>query len=131
MKTLTGSKNRLLTGIALLFAVLMISFSCSKSSLSNMYGGGGGGGGNGGPGANEVWIQGMAFAPSSITVSAGTTITWTNKENLTHTVTSDKGLFDSGNIGSGGTWGHNFATAGTYTYHCAIHSTMMGRVIVN
>lgn len=99
-----------------------------------MYGGGGGGGGNGGPGANEVWIQGMAFVPSSITVSAGTTITWINKDNITHTVTSDTGVtpsFNSGNIGSGGSYPHNFTTAGTYTYHCSIHPSMMGRVIVN
>ena len=102
--------------------------------MSSMYGGGGGGGGNGGPGANEVWIQGMAFVPSSITVSAGTTITWINKDGITHTVTSDTGVtpsFDSGNIGSGGSSPLNFATAGTYKYHCAIHPNMMGRVIVN
>ena len=130
MKTLAGSKNRLLTGITLLFVALMISISCSKSS--SMYGsGGGGGGGNGGPGANEVWIQGMAFVPSSITVSAGTTITWTNKDGMTHTVTSDAALFDSGNIGSGKAYSHNFATAGTYKYHCSIHPTMLGKVIVN
>jgi plastocyanin len=130
MKTLAGSKNKLFTVLALLFVVLMISFSCSKSS--SMYGGGGGGGGNGGPGANEVWIQGMAFVPSTITVSAGTTITWTNKDGMTHTVTSDAALFDSGNIGSGGTYSHNFATAGTYKYHCSIHpTTMLGKVIVN
>jgi len=133
MKTIISSKGNLLMGIAMLFAILSISSSCTKSS-DNMYGTGGntgGTGGKGGPGTNEVWIQGMAFSPSSITVTAGTTITWTNKDGIAHTVTSDSGLFDSGSISANGTYSHLFATAGTYPYYCVIHPTMTATVVVN
>ena len=83
------------------------------------------------PGANEVFIQNSAFSPASITVAVNTTITWTNKDNLSHTVTSNTGAFDSGLIGvSGGTYSHQFTTAGTFVYHCAVHSGMTGTVVV-
>src|SRR5687767_4351470 len=64
-----------------------------------------------GPPANEVWMQNTAFNPSSITVSAGTTITWRNKDNIAHTATSNTGAFDSGNVNGGGTFSHQFNTA--------------------
>jgi len=83
------------------------------------------------PGANEVFIQNTAFSPSSITVAVNTTVKWTNKDNLSHTVTSNTALFDSGIIGpSSGTYSHQFTTAGTFPYHCSIHSSMNGTVIV-
>jgi plastocyanin len=128
MKKLVGSKSRLLIGFTLLFAFLSISTSCSKSSVYNTPSGNGGGST---PGTNEVWIQGMTFNPATITVAAGTTITWTNKDAITHTVTSDTNLFNSGNIVSNGTYSFTFPTAGTYPYHCSIHTTMTAKVIVN
>jgi plastocyanin len=88
-------------------------------------------GGTPGPGLNEVFIQGMAFTPATITVAANTTITWTNKDAIAHTVTSDTKLFDSGSIGANGTYSHTFATAGTFSYHCTVHPTMTASVIVN
>lgn len=130
MKKSIGSKSKLLIGTTFLFAILLISNSCSKSSYNNMTGMTGGPGGSGGPGLNEVFIQGMAFNPSTITVAAGTTITWTNKDGYAHTVTSDTNLFNSGNIGSNGTFSFTFATAGTYPYHCIIHG-MTAKVVVN
>ena len=131
MKKSIGSKSKLLIGTTLLFAILLISNSCSKSSYNNMTGMTGGPGGSGGPGLNEVFIQGMAFNPSTITVAAGTTITWTNKDGYAHTVTSDTNLFNSGNIGSNGIFSFTFATAGTYPYHCSIHTSMTAKVVVN
>jgi len=119
--------------MAILFAVLSFSNSCTKS-MDNMTGTGGntgGTGGKGGPGINEVWIQGMAFSPSTITVSAGSTITWTNKDGVSHTVTSNTGLFDSGTFGSNGTFSFTFPTAGTYPYYCAVHPSMTATVKVN
>lgn len=82
-------------------------------------------------GANEVSIQGMAFSPATLTVTAGTTVKWTNMDGVAHTVTSDTQLFDSGNLGSNGTFSYKFMTAGTYNYHCAYHSSMTAKVIVN
>jgi len=82
-------------------------------------------------GANEVWIQNTAFNPLSITVAVNTTVKWTNKDGVAHTVTSDSSLFDSGNMNSGSTYSHQFTIAGTYPYHCTYHSMMSGKVIVH
>ena len=82
------------------------------------------------PPANEVWIQNMAFNPSSITVPVNTTVKWTNKDGTTHTVTSNTTLFNSGNLGNGATFSFKFTTAGTFPYHCTIHSSMTASVIV-
>jgi len=72
----------------------------------------------------------MAFDPMTITVNEGTSITWTNKDATAHTVTSDNGLFNSGNIGSNGTYSYTFSTAGSYPYHCSIHPMMTATVVV-
>ncbi len=83
------------------------------------------------PGKKEVQMQNMAFSPSSITISVNTTVTWTNKDNVDHNVTSSSGLFSSGTIKSGGTYSHEFTSMGTYNYSCTLHSNMNGTVIVN
>jgi plastocyanin len=134
MKNSVGLKSRILIGTTLFFAILILSDSCSKSSYNTMTGMTNnpyGTGGSAGPGLNEIFIQSMAFNPATITVTAGTTITWTNKDAIAHTVTSDTNLFNSGNIGSNGTFSYTFATAGTYPYHCAIHVSMTAKVIAN
>jgi plastocyanin len=132
MKNMNGFKNRFLTGVAILFAIVMISDSCSKSSSAYMNGTTGGTGGSGaGPGANEVFIQGMAFTPASLTVAAGTTVKWTNMDQVTHTVTSTTNVFNSGNLSANGTFSFTFSTPGTYSYYCKIHTYMTGTVTVN
>ncbi len=102
--------------------LFIISFnflnSCTKANDNNK------------PGPNEIFIQGMAFVPSTITVTTGTTVTWSNRDAVNHTVTSDTGLFDSGQIPKDGTYTHTFTTAGTFPYHCTIHPTMTGTVVV-
>jgi plastocyanin len=127
MKKFIGIKSRLAAGIILLLSVFVISNSCNKE---NTYGNSGGDGSKG-PGANEVFIQNMAFKPGTITVTVNTTINWTNKDGLDHTVTSNTGLFDSGIMKSNGTYSYKFTSAGTYSYHCTIHPTMTGTVQVN
>jgi plastocyanin len=78
-----------------------------------------------------VTIDNFHFTPSDITVPAGTTIRWTNQDGPTHTVTSDTaGIFDSGNLAPNASFSFTFSTPGTFPYHCAIHPTMLGRVIV-
>jgi plastocyanin len=128
MKSIISSGSRMLLWIPVLFAVITISNSCTKSMDDT--GDNGGNGGKGGPGTNEVWIQGMAFNPSTITVKSGTTITWTNKDGVAHTVTSDNNLFNSGSIGNGGTYSYTFSTVGTFQYHCSLHPEMTAKVIV-
>ena len=75
-------------------------------------------------------MQNIAFVPESITVSVGTTIRWTNKDNVDHTVTSGTpgnptGRFDSGNLGAGETFSFTFDTAGIFEYYCKLHPTQM------
>jgi plastocyanin len=133
MKSRSSSKIRFLTGIGFLFAILSLISACTKQvdNMSTTVSGTGTKGGTAGPGTNEVWIQSMAFNPSVITVAAGTTIKWTNKEAITHTVTSKTDLFDSGPIGSNGTFSFTFPSAGTFDYHCTIHPSMVASVVVN
>jgi plastocyanin len=60
----------------------------------------------------------------------GTTVTWTNDDGVNHTVTSDQGAFDSGPLATGQTFSQTFNQAGTFTYHCTIHPSMQGTVVV-
>lgn len=106
----------------------ILLLGCSKSNNSNS-------GYNNNPppttttGSN-VAISNMNFTPSSLTVKAGTTVTWVNNDNITHTVTADDGSFTSGDLKYGNSYSHTFSTAGTYAYHCKYHSSMTGSVIV-
>lgn len=76
----------------------------------------------------SVEISGFAFSPAEITVAKGTTVTWTNRDSVAHTVTS--GTFDSGSIASGASYSRTFADAGAYDYHCGIHPSMTGKITV-
>jgi len=78
----------------------------------------------------QVTVQGFAFAPASITVNTGDSVTWTNKDSAAHTVTADGGSFDQPLPASGGTATITFNTAGTFPYHCTIHPNMHGTVVV-
>jgi plastocyanin len=108
----------------------VIIFACSKSNETNT---GNGDGDNNPPPAsgNKVSIAGMSFSASSVTVTKGTTVTWTNNDNVAHTVTADDNSFDSGNIAAGATYSHTFGATGTVNYHCTIHTSMKGSVVVN
>lgn len=79
---------------------------------------------------NTVSIANMAFGPGSITVSVGTTITWHNNDGINHTSTSNTGVWNTGAIPPGGSKTQTFATAGTFPYHCNIHTMMTGTIIV-
>lgn len=81
-------------------------------------------------GANQVTIDGFAFAPVNLTVPAGTTVTWTNRDEEPHTVAASDGSFRSPGMGTGATFAHTFSTAGTFEYVCSIHPMMRGTVVV-
>jgi plastocyanin len=72
----------------------------------------------------------MAFNPSTINVKVGSTITWTNKDNMAHTVTADDNSFNSGSMNQGDTFKYTFNAAGTFKYHCVYHSNMLASVVV-
>jgi len=108
---------------------LLVLAGCGKSSTSPTgYSGGGGGGGTG----NVVTISNMAYNPSPLTVSKGTTVTWKNNDSVAHTATADDASFDTGNIPANSTSsGVTFNQAGTFAYHCTYHSGMHGTITVN
>jgi plastocyanin len=83
-----------------------------------------------GAGSGAATIVDFAFQPSSLTVAMGTAVTWTNTGSVGHTVTADDASFKSDTIAAGATFSHTFATAGTFAYHCSIHSQMKATVTV-
>ena len=97
--------------------------------------------GGGGASGATVTIQDYTFSPQTLTVKAGTTVTWVNKDSAPHTVTAvdssatdagTTGLFDS-QLGQGQTFTFTFDKAGTYFYECTIHksmATMHAKVVV-
>jgi plastocyanin len=106
-----------LSNTILIIALVFVYSACSKDSVN--------------PPANEVWISGSAYSPATITVTLNTTVKWTNKDAIAHTVTSDAVSFDSGNLNSSETYSHQFTTAGSFAYHCTYHSMMHGTVVVH
>ena len=79
---------------------------------------------------DAVKIMNFAFAPAMITVTAGSTVHWTNMDTDAHTVTSDTGAFTSAALTTGATYAHTFTKPGTYAYHCSIHPFMVAVVVV-
>ena len=81
-------------------------------------------------GGSAVSLVNYAFAPTSLQVAAGTTVTWTNNDTAAHTVTADDGSFDSGNMAPGATFTFTFTTAGSVAYHCNYHPNMVATIVV-
>lgn len=80
---------------------------------------------------DAVSIKDFAFAPASITVKKGTTVTWTNNDTAAHTVTVDSGSGPkSSDVQPGTTYKFTFDTIGVFSYHCAIHPSMTAKVTV-
>ena len=79
---------------------------------------------------NSVSIANFAFSPTSLTVKVGTKVSWTNNDTVTHTVTANKGAFNAGPLTPGSTFSFTFTKAGTYSYHCNIHPSMMATIVV-
>jgi plastocyanin len=78
-----------------------------------------------------VDIKNFAFNPTTLTVKVGTRVTWTNNDTVAHFVISDSGMtLSSGTMAPGQTYSVTFTTPGTTTYHCNIHPSMIGTVVV-
>jgi plastocyanin len=78
----------------------------------------------------EVKIDNFSFAPASITVAAGTTVTWTNRDDIPHTVVSDDKVFKSKVLDTDEKFSFTFSKPGTYLYFCSVHPKMTGKVVV-
>jgi plastocyanin len=81
-------------------------------------------------GMQQIAICDFAFQPADLTISAGTTLTWTNHDGAPHTVTFRNGMADSGTLSSGRSFSYTFATPGGFAYYCRIHPNMAAEVTV-
>jgi plastocyanin len=79
---------------------------------------------------NAVSIDNFAFVPATLTVAAGATVTWTNRDEEPHTIAANDGSFHSPGMGSQATYSHTFPTAGKFDYVCSIHPFMHATVVV-
>ena len=77
-----------------------------------------------------VKIDNFIFGPQSLTVVAGTTVTWTNNDDVPHNVVSDDKQFKSRALDTGEQFSYTFTKAGTYSYFCSVHPKMNGQVVV-
>jgi plastocyanin len=80
--------------------------------------------------ANAAAIKGFAFQPDVLKVEVGAKVTWTNDDTVAHTVTADTNSFASGNLQPRGSFSFTFTRQGTYAYHCSIHPSMHGSIVV-
>jgi plastocyanin len=117
--------SRIATGwIASLAALVMIvatSFQTAEPAVFD---------GSGAPPGVEVRIDNFTFSPAVITVKPGTQITWTNVDDIPHTVVSDSKAFKSKVLATGEKFTFTAGKAGTYSYSCSIHPNMTGKVVV-
>jgi plastocyanin len=82
------------------------------------------------PSGTEIKIDNFTFEPATITVAAGTQVTWVNRDDMPHTVTSDDKSFKSKAFDTDEKFSFTFSTPGTYKYFCSIHPKMTGEVVV-
>jgi plastocyanin len=78
----------------------------------------------------SVLIKDDAFSPSTLTIGAGQTVSFTNEDDDAHTVTATDGSFDSKGLDTNGVWRHTFAKPGVYRYFCELHPFMKGTIVV-
>jgi plastocyanin len=88
------------------------------------------GGGSAVAADQSVAIADFLFTPSTVTVTVGDTVTWTNSGAIVHTATATGGSWDTGDIAPGASAAITFSTAGTFAYICTPHPTMTGTVVV-
>jgi plastocyanin len=81
-------------------------------------------------GGKVIAIANFAFAPANLSVRTGDTVTWTNTDDVSHTVTADNDAFDSGAFGHGANFQLTAGPPGAYTYFCQIHPFMKGTLTV-
>lgn len=77
----------------------------------------------------ELVIEKFTFKPATLTIPVGTTVTWHNKDSVSHTVTSRENTFDGG-VSHDDTYTYTFKQSGTFEYYCSIHPFMKAKIIV-
>ncbi len=108
-------------------ALLVLSFGLSRASHAKAAATGQ----DNASGKYQVKIDNFSFAPQTLTVPVGTTVTWVNQDDVPHTIVSTDGKdIKSPVLDTDQKFTHTFAQAGTYDYYCSIHPKMTGKVIV-
>jgi amicyanin len=102
------------------FAALMLAAAVLPAATQNAP--------NGTPTA--VSIDNFTFSPQRLTVKSGTTVTWTNRDDIPHTVASTTRAFKSKAMDTDDTYSFTFTTPGTYEYFCSLHPHMTGTIVV-
>jgi plastocyanin len=122
-ETMMNTRNALIAGLATLVMVALgLLIADSPNIAANTPP----------PATTEVKIDNFSFTPTTLTVAAGTTVTWTNRDDIPHTVVSadDPKAFKSKVMDTDEKFSFTFTKAGTYTYFCSVHPKMTGTVVV-
>jgi plastocyanin len=82
------------------------------------------------PETMEVKIDNFSFGPAELTVAAGTTVTWTNRDDIPHTVVSTDKVFKSKVLDTEEKFSYTFTQPGSFPYFCSIHPKMTGKIVV-
>jgi len=114
-------KNRCLASVALPAVIAMMLLAASSSVTANA---------EPSAAAAAVKIDNFVFGPQTLTVPVGTTVTWTNSDDIPHTSVSTEGVFKSKVLDTDEKFSYTFTKAGTYPYYCTIHPKMTGKVVV-
>jgi plastocyanin len=108
-------------------AVLLITLAAMLTTVGRARGGGAQ---EKAPAGVAVKIDNFSFGPAAVTVPVGTTVTWTNRDDIPHTVVSTDGVFKSKALDTDDTFSFVFSKPGIYSYFCSIHPKMTGQIIV-
>jgi len=114
--------NVWITGLAMPLMIAMLLLLAGSPSISA----------NDQPSAAnaEVKIDNFSFSPETVTIPVGATVTWTNRDDIPHTVVSTDGVFKSKVRDTDEKFSYTFTKAGTYAYFCSVHPKMTGKIVV-
>ena len=115
-----AKKNLWVTGLAIPVMVAMLLLAGTPGVKAN----------DGSSAATQVKIDNFSFGPQTLTVPIGATVTWTNRDDIPHTVVSTDGVFKSKVRDTDESFSFTFTKAGTYPYFCSVHPKMTGEVVV-
>ena len=114
-------RSGLISGIATFVVLVLVSAAAQKTMAA---------GADAAPNGSEITIDNFMFTPATLTVKVGTPITWTNHDDIPHTVVSDDKEFKSKALDTDEKFTFTPTKPGTYTYFCSIHPKMVGKVVV-
>lgn len=127
----------LITGIVLLAAALLVGGLAMGIGMAGHMGGGMMGRAGStqqtplvAEGNVTVDMRGFEYFPRDLTIDAGSTVTWTNSDNVPHTATENDKAWDTGIIGKDDEASLTFDTPGTFEYYCTIHPSMKAKLTV-